>query len=72
VQTEPKSDLVTSKIPASETFARFKGALRQVLTVSKSDLNQLLADDKAAKEGKTKPGPRPKPSSSGRASRVSG
>jgi hypothetical protein len=38
----------------------FDGALRQVLRVSKSDLNEMLAEEKRAKQGKPKPGPKPK------------
>ena len=39
---------------------RFNAALRQVLSVSKPDLNRLLADEKASKAGKVKPGPKSK------------
>ncbi len=46
---------------------RFNEALRSVLQVSKNDLNQMLADEKQAKAGKLKPGPKPKTSASGRA-----
>jgi hypothetical protein len=45
---------------------RFNDALRSVLQVSKSDLNQMLADEKIANAGKLKPGPKPKTSASGR------
>jgi hypothetical protein len=58
---------------ASEHYARFSSALRRVLQVSKTDLNRMLADEKLAKVGKPKPGPKPKRSSvSGHASRVKG
>jgi len=51
-----------------QKFARFKSALNRVLRVSKDDLNQMLADEKVAKRGKKKPGPKPRHSSaSGRA-----
>jgi hypothetical protein len=45
--------------------AMFDSALRQVLRVSKSDLNEMLAEEKKARAGKAKPGPKP-----GRAKRV--
>jgi hypothetical protein len=58
---------------ALEHFARFSSALRRVLQVSKSDLNQMLADEKRANAGKPKRGPKPKHSSaSGHASRAKG
>ena len=40
--------------------AMFDSALRQVLRVSKSDLNQMLAEEKKARAGKPKPGPKPR------------
>jgi hypothetical protein len=40
--------------------AMFQSALRKVLRVSKSDLNQMLAEEKKAREGKPKRGPKPK------------
>jgi len=39
--------------------APFENALRQVLRVSKNDLNQMLADEKRAKQNRLKPGPKP-------------
>ena len=48
---------------ASEHYARFSSALRTVLQVSKADLNRMLSDEKLAKIGKPKPGPKPKRSS---------
>jgi hypothetical protein len=44
------------KLPNSE---KFDSALQKVLRVSKSDLNQMLADEKKANEGKPKRGPKP-------------
>jgi hypothetical protein len=44
------------KLPNSEIF---ESALRKVLRVSKSDLTQMLADEKKANEGKPKRGPKP-------------
>lgn len=42
---------------------RFNNALRGVLTVSKDDLNQRLADaEKIRRQHKKKPGPKPSPS----------
>jgi hypothetical protein len=38
----------------------FENALRKVLRVSKSDLNQMLAEEKRANQGKPKRGPKPK------------
>jgi len=46
---------------------RFNNALRDVLSVSKSDLNQMLEDERRSKIGKPKPGPKPKSSASGHA-----
>jgi hypothetical protein len=48
----------------SPEMDRFNTALRQVLSVSKTDLKRLLAEDNIAKAGKAKPGPKPKTSSS--------
>ncbi len=55
----------TRTIPAHK---RFEAALKQVLQVSKSDLNQMLADEKIANQGKPKRGPKPKHFSADRAS----
>jgi hypothetical protein len=52
----------------TEEHRRFENALRQVLQVSKTDLNQMLADEKAGNAGKPKRGPKPKSLASGRAS----
>ena len=43
---------------------RFNAALRQILQVPKTELNRLLAEEKTAKAGKVKPGPKPKTSPS--------
>jgi hypothetical protein len=40
--------------------ALFQSALRKVLRVSKSDLYQMLAEEKKAKQGKPRPGPKSK------------
>lgn len=45
---------------------RFESALKSVLSVSKSDMKKMLADEKAANAGKPKRGPKPKTSASGR------
>jgi hypothetical protein len=50
--TNPKKNLPNAAV--------FESALRTVLKVSKSDLNQMLAEEKQAKEGKPKPGPKPR------------
>ena len=52
------------KVVASEEYKRFTNALQQVLTVSKSDLNRMLAAEKTANAGKPKRGPKPKTSDS--------
>jgi hypothetical protein len=44
------------KLPNSDVF---DDALRKVLRLSKDDLNQMLADEKKANEGKPKRGPKP-------------
>jgi hypothetical protein len=60
-----KSKLDTNTTPAQK-MARFQSALRQVLTVSKDDLNQRIADDeKMRRQVKRKPGPKPGSSVSG-------
>jgi hypothetical protein len=46
--------------PKSVEHARFEQALRRVLRVSKSDLDQMLAEEKIANQGKPKRGPKPK------------
>lgn len=46
----------------SPEMERFNNALRQILQVPKTEVNRLLAEDKAAKAGKTKPGPKPRAS----------
>jgi len=61
-----KSKLDPTTTP-EQKFARFQNALRRVLTVSKDDLNQRLADaEKIRRQVKKKPGPRPGSSVSGR------
>jgi hypothetical protein len=40
--------------------ANFGNALRKVLSVSKDDLFRMLAEEKKAKQGKLKPGPKPR------------
>jgi hypothetical protein len=57
----------TMKQPKSPDVQRFNDALRSVLSVSKVDLQQMLADEKAANVGKPKPGPKPKTLASGHA-----
>jgi hypothetical protein len=54
--------------PRTDTpeMARFNDALRQVVQVSKADLQRLLHDEKAIKATRQKRGPKP---SSARASR---
>jgi len=42
---------------------KFNDALRQVLSISKEELNRRLEADRLAKEGKPKRGPKPKTSS---------
>lgn len=49
-------------------FSIFQDALKRVLTVSKTDLNRMLAEEKAANAGKPKRGPKPKSSVSGHVS----
>ena len=45
---------------------KFQDALKSVLSVSKSDMQKMLAEEKAANAGKPKRGPKPKTSVSGR------
>ncbi len=56
------------KSKPSPEYERFTGALRSVLQVSKSDMNRMLEEERVSKIGKTKPGPKPKTSTSGHAS----
>jgi hypothetical protein len=51
------------KKPSNIEYQRFNDALRQVLQISKSDLNRALAEEKLANTGKPKRGPKPKRSS---------
>jgi hypothetical protein len=46
-----------AKLPNADVF---QNALKKVLQVSKSELNQMLADEKKANQGKLKRGPKPK------------
>jgi hypothetical protein len=50
-------------------MTRFNDALRQVMQVSKPQLNALLKDENAIESVRQRKGPKPKPSASGRASR---
>ena len=45
---------------------KFQDALKSVLSVSKSEMKQMLAEEKIANAGKPKRGPKPKTSVSGR------
>jgi hypothetical protein len=48
------------KAKSADENTRFEKALRQVLTVSKSDLMRLLAEnEKLRRQRKRKPGPKP-------------
>jgi hypothetical protein len=49
----------------SAEMQRFSHALKDVLSVSKSDMQQMLEAERQSKIGKTKPGPKPKTSASG-------
>jgi hypothetical protein len=54
-----KSKLDPTTTPAQK-LVRFQNALRRVLTVSKDDLTQRLAEDeKIRRQVKRKPGPKP-------------
>ncbi|HTW45276.1 MAG TPA: hypothetical protein VMD58_06990 [Acidobacteriaceae bacterium] len=54
--------------PSTPEMARFNDALRQVLSVSKSELNRRMEADRQSKAGRPKRGPKPKTSVSGHAS----
>jgi hypothetical protein len=43
-----------------KALRRFESALRHVMSVSKDELNDRLAKEKASHEGKPKRGPKPK------------
>ncbi len=57
----------SSPKPSAE-FQNFDRAMRQVLTVSKEELNRRLAADKLAHAGDKKRGPKPKGSTLDRSS----
>jgi hypothetical protein len=48
------------KSAQSPEMARFNDTLRQVMRVSKEDLKEILAKEKAANADKPKRGPKPK------------
>jgi len=52
----------------SDQYTTFQNALRQVLKVSKADMNRMLAEEKLANAGKPKRGPKPKSCASAPAS----
>ena len=52
----------------SAEYTRFDNAMRTILQVSKTDLNRMLAEEKIAKAGYPKRGPKPKTSASSHAS----
>ena len=54
--------------PKTAEMRRFNDALRSVLQVSKSEMMQMLADEKQANAGKPKRGPKPKTSALGHVS----
>jgi hypothetical protein len=49
-------------------MTRFNDALRQVMKVTKPELNALLRDDEAVESVRQRKGPKPKTSASARAS----
>jgi hypothetical protein len=51
----------------SPELQRFEGALKSILSVSKTDMQKMLADERKAHEGQPKRGPKPKTLASGRA-----
>lgn len=57
-----------NKAARNPEMGRFNDALRRAVSVSKADLQKLLAEEKMSKISKPKPGPRPKSSASVRAS----
>lgn len=58
--------------PKAQQMQRFNTALGSILRVSKSDLNQMLEDERRSKIGKVKPGPKPKRRTSASGHGVSG
>lgn len=57
-----------SKPKPTDEYTAFQSVLRRSLSFSKPEIQQMLADEKKAKEGKPKPGPKPKTSPSAHAS----
>jgi hypothetical protein len=58
------SKVQVEKTTTNSEMRRFNSALRSVLKVSKSELQKMLASDKASRADRPKPGPRRKASSS--------
>lgn len=56
----------------SPEYRNFDNAMRRVLQVSKTELQQRLDAEKLANAGKPKRGPKPKTSASGRAANGKG
>jgi len=56
--------MLPKNLQSDDPMNRFNNALRHILQVPKSELNRMLAEEKDAKKGKTKPGPKPKTSPS--------
>jgi hypothetical protein len=52
--------LMRPKPKTSPEYTAFQGALKRVLQVSKSDLVNMLAQEKIANQDKPKRGPKPK------------
>ncbi|MGC2109893.1 MAG: hypothetical protein WA655_10275 [Candidatus Korobacteraceae bacterium] len=52
----------------ADEYTTFQNALRTILQVSKTDLNRMLTEEKAANAGKPKRGPKPHSSASAHAS----
>jgi hypothetical protein len=55
-----KRRVSVEKSAQSPEMLRFNNALRQVMQVSKEDLKEILAQEKAANADKPKRGPKPK------------
>lgn len=53
---------------STDEYTTFQNALRQVLSVSKTELNRRIAADNASRAGKPKRGPKPHSSASDHAS----
>ena len=60
-QSNPDNiERMKSNPKATDEYKAFQSVLRHSLSFTKPEIQQMLADEKKAKEGRPKPGPKPK------------